>query len=107
MGKEAFLARVREAARVGRAFRVTPPDELSKPLASSPANGGDLPARLAEEIDAVGGHAQLAADWPEASTILAQLLDRYRPKVAMCWQHPALEALGMGALLAERNVQRL
>lgn len=107
MNRNAFLARVRDAAHAGRAFRVTRPDELAAPLAASAANNEDLPARLAAEIVAVGGYAHLAADWGDARTLLAELLDRYRPNAALCWQHPALEALGANDLLADRNVRRI
>lgn len=106
MNRDAFLAQVRDAAQAGRSFRVTRPDELAPPLAASAVNSEDLPARLADEINAVGGHAHVASDWGEARTLLGELLDRYRPNGALCWQHPALEALGASELLAERNVRQ-
>lgn len=107
MNRDAFLSRVREAAHAGRSFRVTRSDELAAPLAASAANDEHLPARLAAEIGAVGGYAQVAADWSDARTLLAELLDRYRPNAALCWQHPALDALGASDLLAKRNVRRI
>lgn len=106
MNRDLFLARVRDAAQAGRSFCVTQPDELTATLAASAASSDDLPARLAAEIVAVGGHAHLAADWGEARTLLGELLDRYRPNAALCWQHPAIEALGASELLAERNVRQ-
>ncbi|HJT36595.1 MAG TPA: lactate utilization protein [Pirellulales bacterium] len=105
MNRGAFLARVREAAQAGRAFRVTQPEELAARLAAPAADSEDLPSRLAAEIDAVGGHARLAVEWNEARELLAELLDCYEPSSALCWQHPALDALGLHGLLTERNVR--
>lgn len=108
MDKAAFLARVRDAAHAGRAFRVTPADELATPLdAGRVDDRGDLPARLAAEIDAVGGRAHLANDWTDAHRQFAELLDHYRPQTALCWQHRALDAVRLNELLGERSVPRL
>lgn len=108
MNRDSFLARVREAVHAGRAFRVTPSDELARRLVNPPpADDEDWPSRLAAEINTVGGYAHLAADWGEARMLLAELLDRYRPGSALCWQLPALDVIGASNLLAERNVRRI
>lgn len=107
MDKTAFLARVREAAQAGRAFRVTHGDELDTPLRTAPLAADDLPARLAAEVEAVGGRAHLATDWSDAAGQLAQLLDRYQPQTALCWQGGALDALQLNELLGQRNVRRI
>lgn len=107
MDKNAFLSRVRDAAHAGRTFRVTPADELATPLkCTRPADGADLPARLAAEVEAVGGHAHLLDNWAQARVQLDQLLDRYRPHATLCWQHPSLDALGLAEVLTERKVAR-
>ncbi len=107
MNQSAFLARVREAARAGRAFRVTHSDELAAPLPLARVDDRDLPARLAAEIEAVGGHAHRASDWVDATVQLAQLLDRYQPRAALCWQGGALGAVRLNDLLSERNMRRI
>jgi L-lactate utilization protein LutC len=91
MDRDAFLARVREAARAGRAHRVhaqgVPPD------AGYVGAGADPPARLAAEVEAVGGHAWLVEDLPAARRRLAELVAAQRPRAALCWEHPLLAAL--------------
>lgn len=107
MDKNSFLSRVRDAAHAGRAFRVTPAEELATPLkCTRSTDGADLPARLAAEIEAVGGHVHLLDNWAQARVQLDHLLDHYRPRAALCWQHPSLEALGLAEVLTEKDVER-
>jgi L-lactate dehydrogenase complex protein LldG len=105
MSRESFLARVRDAARAGSAYRVHTVD--------LPANvgycgaGDDPPARLVAEVNAVGGQGKLVSGLAEARTELRQLLDRYSPKTALCWQHPLLESLQLSELLSAKGTSRL
>lgn len=104
MSRDTFLQRVREAAAIGRAYRVHAP-ALPDRVGYSGA-GADPAARMAAEVEAAGGHAHLVADLPAARAALAQLLDRYAPQSALCWQHPLLERLGLNELLASRGIDR-
>lgn len=103
MSRETFLQRVREAARSGRAFRVerhpVPAD------AGYVGAGDDLPTRMAAEVTAVGGTAYLVHDRSEARDTLAAIVRKFSPRAALVWQHPLLDRLDVGPLLAELNVQ--
>ncbi|HUY33720.1 MAG TPA: lactate utilization protein [Pirellulales bacterium] len=106
MSRESFLARVRQSAAAGRAYRAHVRDDLPADTGYYGA-GGDPPGRLAEEVRAVGGQAHLALDCDEARAALAQLLERHSIRSALCWEHPVLDRLGIGELLAERGITRL
>jgi len=106
MSRETFLVRVRESAAAGRAYRVHLRDDLP-PDAGYCGAGGDPLARLADEIRAVGGQAEIVADTAEARTALARLLEQHAVRLALCWQHPALDRLGLSEVLAERGITRL
>lgn len=104
MGRDAFLARVRTAAAIGRAYRV--------PLHSVPDDVGyvgvvgDLCDQLAAEVAAVGGIATIVPDLPAARVKLAELLAEAATDSALCWQHELLDRLQLAELLAERNIAR-
>ena len=105
MDREAFLARVREAARIGGAYRVHPnavPDD-----AGYCGGGEDLPATLAAEINAVGGEALVVADCQAARAAVGDILDRYSPALALCWQHALLDELDLHGILSARGIERL
>jgi L-lactate dehydrogenase complex protein LldG len=102
MSREAFLARVRQAAEMGRAYRIE-----HQPLAPEVGYvgvAGDLCEQLASEINAVGGVATMVDSLDQAREVLAGYLTETAARSALCWQHPLLDRLGLGALLAERNV---
>ncbi|MBX3412980.1 MAG: lactate utilization protein [Pirellulales bacterium] len=104
MKREEFLARVRGAAAAGRAYRVHVRDDI--PARVGYVGAGPNPAeRLAAEMNAVGGFAQLVDSEEAARAALAELLVRYSPKSALCWQHPLLERLGLAALLETHGVE--
>lgn len=106
MSREAFLARIRQAAAAGRAHRVHLRHDLPKGVGYAGA-GDDPPARLIDEVNAVGGQAHAAADLNEAREALAGLLAQYAPKSALCWRHPLLDRLGLDEILSQRNIARL
>jgi L-lactate dehydrogenase complex protein LldG len=102
--REAFLARVRQAAEQGRPYRVPlrpVPDGIGYVGAE-----GDLCERFAAEVDAVGGEAFVVADLTAAAHQLHQLLDEAGAKSAICWQHELLDWLGLAELLAAPDVTR-
>ena len=105
MSRESFLARVREAARAGTAYRVATTD--LPPEVGYCGAGDNPPARFIAEVNAVGGLGMLVGDWNEAQAAVADLLDRYAPASALCWQHPVLERLNLGELLAAKGIERL
>lgn len=106
MSREAFLARVREAAAAGRAHRVHPPSGLPERVGYCGA-GDDPVERLMQEINAVGGQAHPAADLSEAGRRLSELLAQYATRTALCWQHDLLDRLGLQELLQSMNIARL
>jgi L-lactate dehydrogenase complex protein LldG len=103
MNKADFLAKVREAARQGGAHEVQVPP--IGPEVGYVGGGPDLVARLAAEVEAVGGKPRVVDDWQEAAAAIAELLDSHRPGSVLCWDHETLEAAGVGALLAERGIR--
>ncbi|QDU29579.1 Lactate utilization protein C [Anatilimnocola aggregata] len=105
MAREAFLARVKQAAEIGRAYRVE--HQQLAPDVGYVGVTGDACAKLAQEIDAVGGIATIVDSLGQAREILAGYLLEAEAKTALCWQHPLLMRLQLNELLAERNVTRV
>src|SRR5205823_11423123 len=69
--------------------------------------GDDAPARLAAEIDAVGGKAWLMDDLGAARRCLSQLIEATQPRTALCWEHPLLDALDVRKALSAAGAQSL
>lgn len=102
MSRETFLARVRQAAQAGRAHRV----ELHEIPAHTGYVGvaGDLCQAFAAEIEAVGGFPRIVQDEAEACRAIGELLRRFEPQSALCWQHPLLERLGLNRILTSHGI---
>jgi L-lactate utilization protein LutC len=105
MDRAAFLSKVRQAAAQGRAYRM--PTRQIPPRAGYCGGGSDLVARLAAEVNAVGGQATVVNSPAQAQHRLAELLDSLRPRSALCWEHELLERVGLGELLESRRIERL
>src|SRR5436305_11691243 len=105
MNRDDFLARVRQAAHAGRLHRVHTRDVPAG--VGYVGAGDDPPARLAAEIDAVGGKAWLVDDLAAARRCLVQLIDAKRPRMGLCWQHPLLDAVGVPEILDSAGAQRV
>lgn len=103
-GRDAFLARVREAAAQGRGsgvqVRPTPPETGYLGVA------GDLVERFAAEVNAVGGQAYVVSDHAAAAAQLHALLAEAGARAAVCWRHAVLDRLGLADLLAAPGVAR-
>jgi L-lactate utilization protein LutC len=106
MSREAFLARVRQAAQSGCRYRVSTTEPVSSDVGYVGA-GPDPVDRFAAEVTAVGGQAHVVEDAGQALAALASLLERYQPQTAICWQHPLLAALGLGGLLSAQGIRSL
>jgi len=102
MSRETFLARVRQAAEIGRQYRVHinpfPPETGYVGVKE------DLCERLAAEITAVGGEATLVPSVAAAREFVAKLLMEAHARSALCWQHELLERLGLTELLQSRGI---
>lgn len=100
--RDAFLARVRQAAEQGRPYRVDlkPFDDQIGYLGA----GDDLVERFAAEVNAVGGQAFVVPDAESARRKLSELLTEPRAASAICWQHPLLDRLRLGELLSAASV---
>ncbi len=97
MNRDVFLARVRQAAQAGRSYRVH--TQEVPPSVGYVGGSDDPPARLAAEVEAVGGRAWLVEDLAGAHRRLTELLETHRPRSVLCWEHPLLEAIdAQGAL---------
>jgi L-lactate dehydrogenase complex protein LldG len=104
VSRESFLARVRDAARQGRAYRVHVGE--IPPGTSYVGAAEDLCEALVAEVVAVGGFARLVPDLEAARLALGELLAEYQPASALTWQHPLLDKLGLAKILAARNIRR-
>ena len=103
MSRDSFLNNVRQAAELGRAYRVH-----TKPVPQDIGYvgvEGDLCQRLAAEIDAVGGQSYIANDFESARTTLHQLLQEAGARSAVCWRHDLLDRLGLRDALAAPGVK--
>lgn len=97
MHRNDFLARVREAAALGRAYRV---DSLpQEPGAGYVGGGDDLCTTLAAEIVAVGGRAEVVESLDDARQVLIGWLGDLQPRKAICWGHRLLDELQLSHLL--------
>lgn len=102
MSRDAFLARVRQAAEIGRQYRVHinpfPPETGYVGVRE------DLCQRLAAEINAVGGEATLVSSLAAAREHVAKLLMEAHSRSALCWEHALLDRLGLTELLQSRGI---
>jgi L-lactate dehydrogenase complex protein LldG len=100
--REAFLARVRQAAEQGRQYRVhlKPFDDRIGYLGA----GDDLVERFASEVNAVGGQAFVVPNIEAARRQLKELLIEARATSALCWQHDLLNRLQIGGLLSACSI---
>lgn len=106
MSRETFLARVRQAVQSGRRYRVHTTEPIDSDVGYIGA-GPDPIDRLAAEIIAAGGQAYVVGSPNDARNTLKGLLERYRPRTALCWQHSLLEQLNLRGLLAEQSIGML
>ncbi len=105
MNRDAFLAKVREAAHQGRAYRVHVDPRVQN--YGYQGAGDDPIARFVAEINTVGGQAQRVDNDEQALAALRDLLTHYKPRSALCWQHPLLERLQLGEVLSASNIATL
>lgn len=105
MSREAFLTRVKQAAEMGRAYRIE--HQTLAPEVGYVGVAGDLCAHLANEINEVGGIATLVNSLDAAREVLSSYLSETAATSALCWQHSLLDRLGLSTLLAERNVAQI
>jgi L-lactate dehydrogenase complex protein LldG len=106
MSRETFLARVRQATQAGRAFRIEPHGEVT--ATTGYVGGGDnVCATFAAEANAIGGFANVVGSWDEARVAVAGVLSERRLASALVWQHPVLDRLRLGDLLAELSIAEL
>ena len=102
MSRDAFLTRVRQAAEMGRAYRVHL-QEVPEDVGYVGVDG-DLVQRFAAEVDEVGGQSYLVHDAAGACAALSRLVEEAGATSALCWQHELLERIGLPAFLKERGI---
>ena len=105
MSRDSFLARVKQAAEQGRAYRIE--HQTLAPEIGYVGVAGDLCEHLAKEINAVGGLATLVDSIDQARDLLGTYLTEMAAKSALCWQHSLLDRLGVTPLLQERNIAQV
>lgn len=106
MSRDDFLARVRQAAQAGRAYRVHV-DQLPPGTGYVGPRQEDLCAAMAAEVDEVGGHAHLVDGLDEARAKLRELLEKHSPRSVLPWQHLLLDRLRLGEMLTEMDIESL
>ena len=102
LSRDEFLANIRRAAQIGRAYRVHSAD-ITEQVGYVGADQ-DLCAAMAEEVNAVGGVATVVADAAAALVRLDEIFTEHQPKSAICWRHALLDHLGLAGFLEEREV---
>ncbi len=98
MNRDDFFQRVRQATRQGLAH--CSHTRQIAPEVGYVGAGDDPPARMAAEVEAVGGKAFLAPTLDAAADKLRELLNELQPRSVLCWQHALLERLKVGEMLA-------
>jgi L-lactate dehydrogenase complex protein LldG len=106
MSRESFLARVRQAALSGRAYRVHV-GELPEGTGYAGAADSDLCAAFAAEAVFVGGESTVVDGLQEARGKLAELMLAEKPASAYCWRHELLDRIDLAGLLGELGIERL
>jgi L-lactate dehydrogenase complex protein LldG len=104
MNREAFLARVREAALAGRRF----PVHVHTGFTSADGRadvGPNRVERYVKEVSAVGGRPVVVDGVESACEEIRKLLRQYEPRIALCWKHPTLERIGLRALLGGQRIE--
>lgn len=103
MERQAFFARIRQAAESGRRYQVhVPPVD---PQAGY-IGGGENPAEtLIRQVTLVGGQGQIVPTWDAARSHVRELLTRHGVQNLLCWEHPVLDQLGLAELASERGIQ--
>ena len=89
-----------------RAYRVHPGDDLPDDVGYI-GGGDDLCVRMAQEVEEVGGTAHLVDDLAGARQAVGSLLKQYGASLALCWQHPLLDRLGLDELLTSQHVEQI
>lgn len=103
MEREAFLARVREAAAAGRAFPVALNPEAT--AEASYVGGGDDPvATFLREWIAVGGQGERVTGLAGLLDYMTRLLGRYQVRTALVWKHAVLEKFAVADWLKQHSV---
>jgi L-lactate dehydrogenase complex protein LldG len=105
MSRDSFLARVKQAAEQGRAYRIA--HQTLAPEIGYVGAAGDLCEHLASEISAVGGAATLVDSLDQARDVLGAYLTEVTATSAICWQHPLLDRLRLSSFLKDRNITQV
>jgi L-lactate dehydrogenase complex protein LldG len=105
MERDAFLARVKQAATAGRAYSV----EI-KPFPPETGYVGlrpdeDICERFAAEVREVGGEAVVVSSLKAAREQLKSWLAAANVKQAFTWQHDLLDRLGLSNVLSEAEIK--
>lgn len=103
MSREEFLARVRQAAQMGRSYRV-PTQEAAPQCGYVGADEEDLCSALATQVRLVGGSPHLVETWAEAQSKLSKLLEEFSPASVLAWSHRVLERVQAAKSCADRDV---
>lgn len=106
MSRETFLARVRQAAAAGRAYRVHAQPGITPEMGRA-AHSVDLVAEFVAEVTKAGGRPVVVHSPAEAQQQLVELFRSYEPRSALCWRHPVLEKLQLAEFLPSHGVERV
>ncbi|MBA4018152.1 MAG: hypothetical protein C0483_13350 [Pirellula sp.] len=106
MSRETFLARVRQAAAAGRAYRVHVQPGITAEMGRA-AHGADLVVEFIAEVTKAGGRPVVVRTPEEAKQQLVELFRFYEPRSALCWQHPVLEKLQLAEFLPSHGVEQI
>lgn len=103
MEREAFLARVREAAHAGRSYRVHARSDFPGRIGYV-GGGDDLARRLAAEVDAAGGESRVVSSDEQAIDEVRRIMAFYGVQQVLAWEHALLARLGIRDLAVKQGI---
>jgi L-lactate dehydrogenase complex protein LldG len=106
MNRDAFLARIREAAASGRRFKVHVRRDLTHEQGRADTNE-DVLDRYVREAANAGGRVTRVSSWSAAREEIGKFFRQYEPRSALCWRHPTLDQLQLSEVLAEHGIEKV
>jgi L-lactate dehydrogenase complex protein LldG len=106
MNRDAFLARIREAAAAGRRFHVPVRRDLTHADGRADTDD-DVVDRYVREATNAGGRVTRVDNWSAARDEIDKFFRQYEPRSALCWRHPTLDQLRLADVLEEHGIEKV
>lgn len=106
MNRDAFLARIREAAASGRRYKVHVRRDLTHEQGRADT-GEDVLERYVRESANAGGRVTRVDSWNSAREEIRKFFRQYEPRSALCWRHPTLDQLRLSEVLDAHGIEKV